>query len=257
MDRLLWATDADNTLWDTDAVFRKAQTVLLSRVEADSDRTYLGSDALGFVRRLDQSLAMRHPDHLRYPISMLLDALRRVLEGESEPIAVNCALETTTAPPRAKRHLEEYYATLSERPPLRPGVQQALPILHSNVSHVIVVTEGSERQIRRNLSAWNLDQYIDQVVSEKKSVALFRHLRAEIRSNNAVMVGDQVDRDLLPASAAGYQCIWFPGGFSPSWSNQDVHWTSISSYEQAISLIAPNSNLHNCVRNHPVGKANG
>jgi putative hydrolase of the HAD superfamily len=34
----------------------------------------------------------------------------------------------------------------------------------------------------------------------------------------AFMIGDQLDRDIAPAKAAGLETIYFPGGFRPSWT---------------------------------------
>lgn len=36
--------------------------------------------------------------------------------------------------------------------------------------------------------------------------------------DNAFMVGDQLDRDIAPAKAAGVNTIYFPGGFQPRWA---------------------------------------
>ena len=50
-------TDADNTLWDTDAVFREAQLGLLNDVENLSERSLSRSDRLEFLREYDQAIA--------------------------------------------------------------------------------------------------------------------------------------------------------------------------------------------------------
>ena len=45
--------DADNTLWDTDAVFREAQLLVLSLVEAQTQSTCKAPDRLAFIRAYD------------------------------------------------------------------------------------------------------------------------------------------------------------------------------------------------------------
>ena len=69
---LVIVTDADNTLWDTDAVFRDAQLLLLSRVESAVGAPCPEADRLLFVRRYDQALAQNHHLHLRYPPQLLV-----------------------------------------------------------------------------------------------------------------------------------------------------------------------------------------
>src|SRR5690349_8683012 len=74
-------TDADNTLWDTDAVFREAQLGLLNDVENLSERSLSRSDRLEFLREYDQAIALRHHSRLKYPPSLLVRALRAGLSG--------------------------------------------------------------------------------------------------------------------------------------------------------------------------------
>lgn len=77
-------TDADNTLWDTDAVFATAQLEMLREMKLstgydapdDEDR------ALAFLRIVDQRIAAVHPDHLRYPPGLLAQGLALVLAGK-------------------------------------------------------------------------------------------------------------------------------------------------------------------------------
>src|SRR5438874_137351 len=66
--------DADNTLWDTDAVFAEAQIKLLSVVEQLTGLSCRNSQRLRYVRSYDQALASRHHLHLRYPPQMLVTA---------------------------------------------------------------------------------------------------------------------------------------------------------------------------------------
>jgi hypothetical protein len=52
--------DADNTLWDTDAVFASAQLELLAGVEELVGIGSVATDPLAFIREIDQQLAERH-----------------------------------------------------------------------------------------------------------------------------------------------------------------------------------------------------
>jgi putative hydrolase of the HAD superfamily len=55
------------------------------------------------------------------------------------------------------------------------------------------------------------------------------------------MIGDQLDRDILPAKEAGLITIYLPGGFRPKWSplaggpHPDYE---IASFWEAVDIIA-------------------
>ena len=58
--RAFVVVDADNTLWDTNAVYANAQLALLSAVEEHVGVNAAG-DRLTYLRNIDQALAQRHP----------------------------------------------------------------------------------------------------------------------------------------------------------------------------------------------------
>jgi|SRR5581483_8465615 len=83
--------DADNTLWDTDGVYEEAQLVLLRRLEEHLNVRLHDLDRLGFVRSIDQALALRHHKGLRYPPRFLVKALALALTGTKTMDAVRLA----------------------------------------------------------------------------------------------------------------------------------------------------------------------
>src|SRR5262245_46559998 len=68
-------TDADNTLWDTNAVYARAQLLLLHSL-AGEHMFESDVEALDFVRRIDQRIARLHPKGLRFPPMLLASALQ-------------------------------------------------------------------------------------------------------------------------------------------------------------------------------------
>src|SRR4051812_6345456 len=83
--------DADNTLWDTDTVFAHAQLDLLAAVEDAAGISITATDRLAFIRELDQQLAERHHQGLRYPPRLLVRATAFALMGISPPRAARNA----------------------------------------------------------------------------------------------------------------------------------------------------------------------
>lgn len=83
--------DADNTLWDTDGVYADAQLALLNELEDRLDVQLLEPDRLAFVRAIDQGLATRHHEGLRYPPRFLIKALALALTGSDKTSAIRLA----------------------------------------------------------------------------------------------------------------------------------------------------------------------
>lgn len=216
-------TDADNTLWDTDGVFAAAQLALLDAVEAATGSDAARGDRLAFVRALDQDIAERHHAGLRYPPRLLARALALALAGTEAGRAVRLAL----AGGQAEQRLPEMQAAAAEQafvaairalPPLRPGVEEGLEALHAAGCLVLVVTEGARDKIAGTAAAHGIARFVDRIIESPKRPDLYRRvLRLTRVAGRAFMVGDQLDRDIAPAKAAGLETIWFPGGFRPRW----------------------------------------
>src|SRR5262245_40548576 len=83
VEALLWVSDADNTLWDTDSVYRLAHLALLSRVELELGLRADTKDRLHYLREVDQGLATLDHRGLRYPPAMLISATASRLTGVS------------------------------------------------------------------------------------------------------------------------------------------------------------------------------
>lgn len=227
-------TDADNTLWDTNGVFAAAQLSLLDSLESLTKSKVQVDDRLLYVRRFDQEIAQKHPDGLRYPIDELIFALIQDIGSKNALPLEEDAID------RVRR---DYYDRLKDRPRLRWGVRKTIEKLASAGTPIWVVSEGAERRVREALEEHGLDSFVERVISGKKTAEFFRVLASEIpRRKTALVVGDQLDRDIVPAKAAGFQTAYFPGGFEPAWielghrESVDIH---ISNFGQVLEIFWP------------------
>lgn len=123
--------DADNTLWDTNAVYASAQLNLLAAVEREIQSPPFEGDRLAFVRLVDQGIAGRHHSRLRYPPSLLVEGVAAALRGATTNLAVRAALAGIPVLPGevSDRIQQNYSRDLSADPALRPGVSEGLAVL--------------------------------------------------------------------------------------------------------------------------------
>lgn len=239
-------TDADNTLWDTDAIFANAQLALLARLEVTLGQHAPHTDRLSLIREVDQNLATEHHQHLRYPPRLLIFALVSVLSGTSPKQAARRAVRGLLTTPG---HIDPDVCAQwfidqirKEIPELRIGVPPGLRQLRDDGVSVVVTTEGPEDKCRKLIEHHKLSGFIDKIVSAPKTVQLFQRIARLMgrREDVCFMVGDQLDRDVAPAKQAAYHTIYFPGGFKPYWTPEEVSVAPeyrISSFEELPSII--------------------
>ena len=174
----LLVTDADNTLWETDAIYALAQLDLLKAVEAEYSFECADSNRLAFIRTLTNPLQVDIrtgcdiPPGLSCRRSYLLEAEWRV--GE----LVEDALLHERRDAQIE-HIENEFLRFvsSEVPALRPGVATALPRLAQYHIQVVVLTEGELLRCERLLALHGLIGHLRAVVSEKKTVEAYTTLR--------------------------------------------------------------------------------
>lgn len=213
-------TDADNTLWDTDAVFATAQLEMLREIERITGQNAPedGDRGLAFLRNIDQQIAASHPDHLRYPPRLLARSLALVLEGQDVGTVIARVIEPDV---EKTGRFEEVHARFLESvrrlPPLRAGVREGLHAISKAHVPITVVTEERVERCREFLAGHGLKDMINDIVSVRKTIAAFLALQQRSRTARCFMVGDQLDRDIEAAAAAGFSTFYFPGGFLPYW----------------------------------------
>lgn len=192
--------DADNTLWDTDAVFAAAQLALLDELEG-MERAAAPTKRLDFIRSVDQELAERHHGGLRYPPELLVHAAALALRGATPERAVRAVWrggERPVAPEAAAAIERAYLEKLRALPALRPGVLEGLERLVLDECLVLVVTEGSLARIRRTAESLGVSRFIARIVEAPKSPRLYQRVhRLTDAPASAFMVGDDRRRSTI------------------------------------------------------------
>lgn len=239
--------DADNTLWDTDKVFSEAQLSLLDSAESVTSKKAATKDRLAFVRELDQLIAEKHHARLRYPPRLLVRAVGLALAGTAPKVAAKLAWSNTSKdltaidPIHEKKIEQQFFSDLKSFPKLREGVAKGLPELSILGCRIVMFTEGSREKCDLVLKHYDLRQYFDQIFEGPKNLETFGRLKLlNTFSHPAIVIGDQLDRDIGPAKQAGMITIYFPGGFRPKW--QADHESvlpdyQIQSFEQVVEVV--------------------
>lgn len=223
LDRATVFVDADNTLWDTDAVFAESQLALLEAVEAGVGRRTAAADRLAFLRAIDQALAERHHARLRYPPRLLVRATELALGGIDGDSAARAAWrggQTYRLSDDQAGDIERrFFENLAHAPEIRPGVLIGLSALEQAGCLLLIVTEGAKAKVERNAERVGVAQFFERIIEGPKAPELYRRVLSFTGAPaRAFMVGDQLDRDITPAKTAGLGTIFFPGGFQPRWT---------------------------------------
>ncbi len=97
----------------------------------------------------------------------------------------------------------------------------------------------------QRLADWGIGKYFDLVIAsaeegvEKPNPEIFRLAleRANCLPENAVMVGDRIDNDILPAKELGMRTIWVKQGFAKYQPKSDVPDYTIQTLEEILELL--------------------
>ena len=241
--------DADNTLWDTDSVFAAAQMSMLENTAGAVGLSSIPPEPLAFVRSVDQAIAEKHQDGLRYPPKLLVRALEKALAGVASDAAARAALrgrhEYRIPPKEADNIVAVYIAALQVIPPLRDGVLLGLKALRSRGFRLIVISEGAKSRVEKAADAHGILDFFERIIEGRKGPALYRRMVALGGIEGpAFMVGDQLDRDIEPAGRAGLQTIYYPSSFSPRWSGLSAAVVAdfvVTNFAQVEKIVAARS----------------
>lgn len=221
--------DADNTLWDTDAVFREAQLLLLARVEKGTGKTCAAVDRLAFVRSYDQALAQKHHLHLRYPAQLLVRSVEAGLTGTTAEVAAQRLISGHTQSGSLLDQVavdaivSDYVQALTCTPQLLGGVAEGVRAAKDAGLRLFVMTEGRIEKQKRLLELHSLLAAFEGVWEMTKERSQFDRVVSRFAGLRVVVVGDQPDRDIVPAKAAGCSTVLIPSRFKPSWQTENDH----------------------------------
>lgn len=107
---------------------------------------------------------------------------------------------------------------------LYPDAEQTLSALHPHYKIGIIANQlpGTEARLRSH----GLLRHIDLVIASaeegvsKPDPKIFQIAlaRADCKPHEAVMIGDRIDNDILPANLLGMHTIWIRQGFGQYWN---------------------------------------
>jgi len=224
---LIW--DADNTLWDTNRVFRSAQLALL-KVLSDSGLFEKPEEELSLLRAIDQQLAARL-GVAEYDFLQLATALVEYYRG---PKDVEAAVETvlSTRPAATEATIDLAAAALShgleEIPPLLDGVEATLAQIRTQTygsKHLaqVLLSEGRRDRLEKILHAHeSVLSAMDAVLILDKTTDAFLEAQrlgaAQLGVNvtavsTTVAVGDSLQRDISLAKKAKFTTVYKPSGY--------------------------------------------
>jgi FMN phosphatase YigB (HAD superfamily) len=120
------------------------------------------------------------------------------------------------------------------------GIESVLEYLHSSGRRIILATSASisdESQIRDALARGGLDGYFSHIYCFKntglpKGEAFYQHILDDLglRADEALMVGDGFEKDVLAANNIGVFAVWF-NPRSDETRNSELHSTVHSMQE--------------------------
>ena len=232
--RALLILDGDNTLWDTNFVFKNAQLDALNVFENEG-WIHSSVESLQVLRQVDQ-LILGKLNLAEYDFSILFRALGYMwLEKLSMQAGLAKSLEVLTGNPTGKvssvahRALSAFQQSLSAIPSLLPGVASTLTKLRREFGNgelvMLLHTEGDTLRIQRTITAMHavLDGIFDATIIKPKDE---RSLSASIEAGRkflsdgsmaqfdiTVMVGDSLKRDIRPAHLAGMRTVYVPSAY--------------------------------------------
>jgi putative hydrolase of the HAD superfamily len=221
-------------------VYRAAQLALLSGVERALGVNVAAEDRLAYLREIDQGLAQRDHRGLKYPPSMLVSAIAMRLLGLPIRVAIQEGIRgrSKLSVDVTQRIVDEFQKNLTARSKLREGVKDGLISLKALGVPVVVLTEGPKERVEKTARLHNLEGQIDIVISAEKTKSLFARVATMRSSTVNWAIGDQIEKDVLPAIAVGYRAFYYPGSFRPSWAPEEqglpVEFETVSSYIQAV-----------------------
>ncbi len=251
-------SDADNTLWDTNAVFEQAQLAALATLaERGEDAGNLG---LKRLRRVDLLLTQKLGKH-EYDFEKLAIGLMLAADGFEDERAVEVVAGngTGTDPERvvaARRFGQTFRRILSDGlPPLLPGAESLFRWLKLELASVprravsVLYSEGDATRIRRIVREHKLDQgYFDltEIVEEKNVAALDRVAtrgRDILGDEPArlICLGDSLSKDIAPAKSIGAITLYKPAGFlgreTPADPSQEPSYR-VDGLRKALQIIS-------------------
>ncbi|MBM1220250.1 HAD family hydrolase [Ponticoccus sp. SC2-23] len=183
--------DADDTLWHNERFFQLTQARFADLLRDHADADHLSDRLLAAERR--------NLGHYGYGIKgFVLSMIETAIEVTEERVPASVISELIAAGQEMLAHPIE----------LLPGVEETIVSLKGSAG-LILVTKGDLLDQERKLAQSGLGDHFDRVeiVSEKTAPTYARIFQGRDR---AVMVGNSLRSDIIPAIEAGAHGIHIP-----------------------------------------------
>ena len=225
--------DADNTLWDTNAVFIDAQLAML-RVLSEGGVLDDPERALPTLRAIDMAL-VEHVGRFEYDVHQLAQAVIVHFETDLQGDALMEALSRSSSPTPGRDALARaagrvYLDGLQRVPPVLPDTIEILRLLHAARQLgaplvTAVLSEGDPERLERVFNAYHVDigALFDEIIVGHKSRLAFERARtalvellppaADQSETLFVIVGDALTRDIKFGKQAGFVTVYIPSSF--------------------------------------------
>jgi len=199
--------DGDNTLWDTNMVFTRAQMAVLRELRRTGLKFTQG-DGFKILRRIDDRLVSYYKSR-EYDFRALFVALSLRFNGQTETEAVSSAPRIVKGriPSELKKSVEScsrvFRKEMRQMPPLFRGVKGTLAAFRRKPSVILLFSEGDVVRVSRLISTLSLERYFDRIFVRKKTYGLYARARelalsklVSGRNTKVMVVGDLLDPDV-------------------------------------------------------------
>lgn len=230
--------DVDNTILDTNGHFHNAQEKMLAPL-AERGVIENPEQKVDELRDIDMEIADKEGKN-EYNFELLSRALSWYY---LEDVPVEEAVENREEENGHEDYVEEatnrFYNHLNSPHKLVPGFDEVYGLLNKMDSEVIAFSEGEEERIKRELKENEVYDVFDYVVTGEKTPNSFEWVVGE---SNSVVVGDSLERDIMPANEVGCLTVHKPAGFCEDNvdAKPDIEIENIS---QFVDIFHSNGNI--------------
>ena len=185
--------DADDTLWQNEQFFRLTQDRFTALLADYTDAAHLQDRLLAAERR--------NLGHYGFGIKgFVLSMIETAIEVTNAQVPAHVIADLLDAGREMLRHPVE----------LLPGARQAIAAL-AGQAHLVLITKGDLLDQERKLAQSGLGDLFDAVeIVSDKTPAVYARIFAQHAANRAMMVGNSLKSDVIPAIRAGGWGIHVP-----------------------------------------------
>lgn len=221
--------DGDNTLWDSNKVFKNAQLNLLYSLKKAGLRIRPNKE-LGGLREIDD-LLVKYIQEYEYDFRILAQSLFLIFSGieRDKENAIRTAISMVKNGSISKASLDAYKIFIKEKgevPPLFNSVKSTLNKVKTTGNYILMLkSEGEQKRIAKILNSTSLRNLFDKVIIDKKNKKTYERAKSigiSIWKKKLgkmgitpliIVVGDILSRDIYFGNEVNAITIYKPGGY--------------------------------------------